>query len=170
MSQRTPDLTLFDIPSTSTYGASPYTARVRYALNYKKLPYNIHYIELPDLRETCLSYGFKPTSTDPKTGFPKWTLPVLRDATYGDDGSEGVVIVEDSLKIMKYLDERYPDEEIADWNGENMSSTCCRRRKPSSMFYPSTAIHLLANAYIMQTLLPIIRPLVLPEVYKAHTQ
>ncbi|KAG7086926.1 hypothetical protein E1B28_002842 [Marasmius oreades] len=99
-------ITLYDagptlFPDTSL-GVSPYTRRVILTLNYKKLPYKIVEITLDKIESTAKSIGAPPTRTDPKDGTPKYTVPIIQNSETGQ-------VVSESLRIIEYLDETYPD-------------------------------------------------------------
>ncbi|KAK7024337.1 hypothetical protein VNI00_016373 [Paramarasmius palmivorus] len=74
----------------------------RYTLNYKKLPYEVVWVEFPDIEETMKSIGAAPTATKPN-GQPKYTLPAIHD--FGTD-----VRLCDSIKIVEYLEATYPSD------------------------------------------------------------
>ncbi|KAK7040385.1 hypothetical protein VNI00_009862 [Paramarasmius palmivorus] len=92
----------FDIPSKLKPMAwSPNCWKTRYALNYKKVPYQTTWVEYPDIEKTCRDLGALPTSTK-QDGSPQYTLPVIHDLATN-------VVVSDSTKIAAYLDTTYPD-------------------------------------------------------------
>ncbi|KAI8976418.1 hypothetical protein BD414DRAFT_168303 [Trametes punicea] len=94
-------LIFYDIPGDVKGTAwSPNTWRIRYALNYKNLPYTTTWVEYPDIARTCQSIGAAPTSTWP-SGAPMYTLPALYDPST-DTALAG------SLAIALYLDRTYP--------------------------------------------------------------
>ncbi|KAG7091608.1 hypothetical protein E1B28_010627 [Marasmius oreades] len=91
----------YDIPSKLRGSSwSPSTWRIRYALNYKQLPYKTTWVEYPDIEKTCKQIGAPPTSKKPD-GSPAYTVPTIYDPNTGKS-------VSDSLKIMVYLEETYP--------------------------------------------------------------
>ncbi|KII86910.1 hypothetical protein PLICRDRAFT_43593 [Plicaturopsis crispa FD-325 SS-3] len=97
----TPPLTFYDIPSTNPKNASsPNTWKVRYALNYKGIPYRTVWVEYPEIESLCTRIGAPPTSVN-DNGHPSYTLPVINDHSTG-------AVVSDSIKIATYLDETYP--------------------------------------------------------------
>ncbi|KAJ6601183.1 hypothetical protein DFH09DRAFT_1127066 [Mycena vulgaris] len=92
-------ITLYDIPSTvpgKTF--SPNTAKARYALNFKGLPYQTVWLEYLDIEPLCKKIGAKPTND----GTVPYTLPVIHDPSTGS-------VVSDSIEIARYLDATYPD-------------------------------------------------------------
>ncbi|KAF9565366.1 hypothetical protein CPC08DRAFT_683862 [Agrocybe pediades] len=79
------------------------TWKIRYALNYKGLPFKTEWVALPDVEEQCKKVGIKPTGKaawNPEKDY--YTLPAIHDTSTG-------VRLADSIKIAKYLDETYPD-------------------------------------------------------------
>ncbi|TFK34998.1 hypothetical protein BDQ12DRAFT_737857 [Crucibulum laeve] len=91
----------YDIPSTLPKIAwSLSTWRVRYCLNYKRLPYRTEWVEYPDVQSHCQSLGISPTST--RNGQPFYTLPAIQDTSTSMSLSE-------SMNIASYLDQKYPE-------------------------------------------------------------
>ncbi|KAL1744144.1 hypothetical protein HDZ31DRAFT_39322 [Schizophyllum fasciatum] len=90
---------LYDIPSKVGCW-TPNTWKIRYALNYKGLPFRTEWVEYPDIEGKCKEIGAEPTST--RDGKPLYTCPVIQDTSTGK-------VVSDGPKIAKYLDEAYPD-------------------------------------------------------------
>ncbi|KAJ3544721.1 hypothetical protein NMY22_g2673 [Coprinellus aureogranulatus] len=94
-------LTFFDIPcKTASRAWSPNTWKVRYYLNYHRIPYRTHWVELPNVESTCISLGIPPSKTN-ANGKNAYTLPAVHDPSTNRYVSE-------SARIMKYLDGRYP--------------------------------------------------------------
>lgn len=69
------------------------------ALNYKGIPYRTEWVEFPDIGPLLISLGVKP---NPPEAFAEYTLPAIHDPRTG-------TTVMDSLKIIAYLDDTYPD-------------------------------------------------------------
>ncbi|KAK7021388.1 hypothetical protein VNI00_017380 [Paramarasmius palmivorus] len=92
----------YDIPCKH-YGVSwsPNTLKIVYTLNYMNLPYEVIWIELPDIEETLKSIGVSPTATKPD-GLPKYTLPAIHDLDTG-------VRLSESIDIVEYLEATYPN-------------------------------------------------------------
>jgi glutathione S-transferase len=101
-----PKITLYaptsSLPRKET--TSPYSRIVAYALAYRGIEFSYHPVSLREVQTFAPTLGAKPTITNPD-GSPKYTLPVLVDATSPDAS----VTVADSLEILKYLQETYPD-------------------------------------------------------------
>ncbi|KAJ7146362.1 hypothetical protein C8R44DRAFT_757257 [Mycena epipterygia] len=92
-------ITLYDIASTVPGQAwSPNTAKTRYALNFKGIPYKTVFLEYLEIEPLCKKIGAKPT-TDKE---PYYTLPVIYDPSTD-------TAVSDSIDIAHYLDATYPD-------------------------------------------------------------
>ncbi|KAJ7492031.1 hypothetical protein FB451DRAFT_1021747 [Mycena latifolia] len=92
-------ITLYDIDSSVPGRAwSPNTAKARYALNFKGLPFKTVWVEHPDIEAVCKKIGAKPTSP----GGLQYTLPVIHDPSTD-------TVVSDSIEIARYLDATYPD-------------------------------------------------------------
>ncbi|KAL4075528.1 hypothetical protein J3A83DRAFT_4369686 [Scleroderma citrinum] len=97
-------LILYDIPSNveGNYW-SPSTARPRYILGYKGLPFEVDWAEFPDIAPRMKEIGAAPSKR--RDGSESYTLPVLRDPNTG-------AIVTDSWDIAVYLDNTYPEKPI----------------------------------------------------------
>ncbi|KAL1734091.1 hypothetical protein EV714DRAFT_281225 [Schizophyllum commune] len=80
---------------------SLHTLKIRYALNYKGLPFRTEWVEYPDIEKKCKEIGAEPTDTK-EDGSPLYTLPVISDPSTGK-------VISDGPKIAKYLDDTYPD-------------------------------------------------------------
>lgn len=72
----------------------------RICLRYKKLEFEVVYLEYLDIEPTAKKIGAKPTSTNPD-GSPHYTVPIITDSSTGE-------VVSDSFEIAKYLDMAYP--------------------------------------------------------------
>ncbi|KAJ7644284.1 glutathione S-transferase [Roridomyces roridus] len=94
-------LLLYDIPSKASGTAwSPNTWKIRYALNFKGLPFKTVWTEYPDIEGLAITIGAKPT--DVRGGSPYYSLPVIQDPNTG-------AVISDSALIAEYLDEAYPE-------------------------------------------------------------
>lgn len=78
-----------------------FAPRYRYALNIKGLKYKTEWVEYPDIEALCKKIG-APHTEQKTDGHLHYTLPVIYDPSTKR-------VVEDSGKIVKYLDEQYPD-------------------------------------------------------------
>ncbi|KAJ6557293.1 hypothetical protein DFH09DRAFT_541899 [Mycena vulgaris] len=95
-------IVFYDIPSTAPGCVwSPNTWIIRYALNFKGLPYSTTWVEYPDIADVCKAIGAEPSMIR-KNGTPYYSLPVIRDPNTG-------TVVSDSARIAEYLDATYPD-------------------------------------------------------------
>lgn len=70
-------------------------------MGYKKLPYKVVWVEMPDIESTLKAIGAKPTGKRPD-GSDLYTVPTLHDSSTNR-------VVSESLAIAEYLDEAYPD-------------------------------------------------------------
>ncbi|KAK0489720.1 hypothetical protein EDD18DRAFT_1259099 [Armillaria luteobubalina] len=93
-------ITLYDLPTKIGPGTMN-TWRTRYALNLKKLPYQVVDVELPDVEALAKKIGAAPTSTKPDGVSPFYTIPIIKDDSTG-------AVVSDSIAIAAYLDKTYP--------------------------------------------------------------
>ena len=114
-------LILYDIPSTVEGGCwSPNLAKprqvnswfqimppsltsCRYVLRYKGLPFEVEWVELPDIAPRMKDIGATPGRGF--DGVEKYTLPVLHDPNSG-------AIITDSWEIAIYLDHTYPEKRV----------------------------------------------------------
>ncbi|PPR01734.1 hypothetical protein CVT26_013181 [Gymnopilus dilepis] len=93
---------LYDIPSPLPEKAwSPNVWKIRYCLNYRKIPYHTEWVEYPDIMPLSERLGVKPTRKN-RDGSDCYTLPAIHDTSTGTSLSE-------SLLIAEYLDKAYPD-------------------------------------------------------------
>ncbi|TRM60478.1 hypothetical protein BD626DRAFT_505495 [Schizophyllum amplum] len=95
-----PPIIFYDIASDKVGCWSASTWKIRYALNYKGLPFQTIWVEYPDIEAKCKEIGAEPTGT--RDGKPLYTFPVIHDPSTAH-------IISDSQKISQYLDEAYPD-------------------------------------------------------------
>ncbi|KAJ2929445.1 hypothetical protein H1R20_g7649, partial [Candolleomyces eurysporus] len=95
-------ITLYDFP-TSLPGKSisPHTWRVRLALNLKGIEHQTEWILSCDLEKRLRELDIPPSEIEPD-GTPAYTVPAIYDSSTN-------ARISDSLKIIKYLDETYPD-------------------------------------------------------------
>ncbi|KAJ7136395.1 hypothetical protein C8R43DRAFT_1020634 [Mycena crocata] len=69
-------ITLYDSPGTRSQTWVPNIWRIRFILNYKRLPYRTVWVEFPDVETTLRAIGAPPSSQRPD-GRPIYTLPVI---------------------------------------------------------------------------------------------
>ncbi|KAH8823343.1 hypothetical protein DL96DRAFT_1617293 [Flagelloscypha sp. PMI_526] len=97
-------ITLYDIPSTLpgvVWG--PNTLLTRITLEFKGIPFETKWIEYPEIEPTAKTISAEPTTFRPDTGKPKYTVPMIHDASTG-------TTISDSWNILNYLEETYPDK------------------------------------------------------------
>ncbi|KAJ8074043.1 hypothetical protein PM082_012334 [Marasmius tenuissimus] len=100
-------ITLYDVGPTSfgkEMGMSPFARSLRFALNYKKIPYTVTEISLLDIEPTAKSIGVAPTPSFIANGAVKYTVPFIHDAS-----NPKPISLSDSFTIAEYLDTAYPD-------------------------------------------------------------
>ena len=73
-------------------------------MGYKKLPFKVVWLEMPDIEPTLKSLGAAPTGKKPD-GSDLYTVPALHDSSTNR-------IVSDSIRIAEYLDETYPNTPV----------------------------------------------------------
>ncbi|KAL4062937.1 hypothetical protein J3A83DRAFT_4301539 [Scleroderma citrinum] len=97
-------LILYDIPS-KVQGRfwSPNTAKSRFVLAYKGLPFEVDWVEFPDIAPRMKEIGA--TLNKLFDGSEGYTLPVLSDPNTG-------AIITDSWDIAVYLENTYPEKPI----------------------------------------------------------
>ncbi|KAI0768784.1 hypothetical protein BD413DRAFT_605226 [Trametes elegans] len=93
----------YDIPGKTarTYAWSPNTWKIRFALNFKGIPYKTFWVEYPEIEAVCKQIGAPPTDKKPD-GSPLYTLPAIYDPNTK-------AAVADSSAIIRYLEKTYPD-------------------------------------------------------------
>ncbi|KAF5346322.1 hypothetical protein D9758_011517 [Tetrapyrgos nigripes] len=86
------------------FAADTYDTEARsYALNYKRIPYKVVWVEYPDIEGEMKKLGIQPTDTYPDgSPGPCYTLPAVYDPTT----KRGI---SDSVLVARYLDDTYPD-------------------------------------------------------------
>ncbi|KAE8348975.1 hypothetical protein BDV28DRAFT_72027 [Aspergillus coremiiformis] len=95
-------IVLYDIasgPPVTCFAPNPW--KVRYALNFKGVPYRTEWVELPEVTSRRKGLGVPPCRTF-NDGSPYYTLPVVEDLATSNK-------VGDSFDIALYLDKTYPD-------------------------------------------------------------
>ncbi|KAK0184928.1 hypothetical protein F5146DRAFT_1005985 [Armillaria mellea] len=96
-------IVFYNIPSKLPINAwSPNTWKVRYALNYKGIPYHMEWVEYPNIKGLYKSFGIPASATKKDQVTPYYTLPVLHDPSTG-------AIISKSAAIVEYLEATYPD-------------------------------------------------------------
>ncbi|KAG0708471.1 hypothetical protein DFH29DRAFT_892758 [Suillus ampliporus] len=88
---------------------SPNTARPRFALSYKDLPFVTVWVEYSDIPIAMKAIGATPNKRP--DGSDIFTVPVLSDPNTG-------ALITDSLEIASYLEMTYPEKPIFPHNSE----------------------------------------------------
>lgn len=82
----------------------------RLALEYKRLPYETQWVEVPDIATLCRNLGVKPNEVP-----PEYIVPAILDSTRSLNSvtkSTPLTAVMDSTQIAQYLDETYPERKL----------------------------------------------------------
>ncbi|KAF5367700.1 hypothetical protein D9758_009853 [Tetrapyrgos nigripes] len=96
-------ITLYDLNTLRpdpyrTY--SPHAWKVHCVLRFKSLPYQTFWLEYPSIESKAKELGAPPTST--WSDGSRYTIPFIHDSTTNK-------VISDSLLIVEYLDNAYPD-------------------------------------------------------------
>lgn len=92
--------TFYDLASNK--GAiSPFTWRVRLALNYKRIAYKTHWLKFTEIEPHFKSLGAPPTGKRPDNGADLYTCPVIQST----DGQ----IIAGSDAIIEHFESAFPD-------------------------------------------------------------
>ncbi|KAI0646343.1 hypothetical protein C8Q79DRAFT_1069724 [Trametes meyenii] len=144
-------ITLYDIRSTIPQPWAPNIWRIRFILNYKRLPDRTIWIEFADVESTLRTIG-APAASHRPDGRPVYTLPVIVDPLR----SRGSPAVRSNVDdIAEYLEATYPARPIFPEGSRAMQA----------LF-----VHYVQDIFV-KPLLPIIVPLThqrLPERSQAH--
>ncbi|KAJ3843367.1 hypothetical protein F5878DRAFT_706886 [Lentinula raphanica] len=104
-------ITLYDTNVQHRYSAqswAPNIWRIRFILNYKRLPYTTVWVEFADVETTLRSIG-APPSVVKGDGRPVYSLPVLVDPT---KTPYAPVILSNANNIAEYLESAYPSPAV----------------------------------------------------------
>ncbi|KAI6098902.1 hypothetical protein EDD16DRAFT_1661298 [Pisolithus croceorrhizus] len=97
-------LILYDIPSKlEGNSGSPNTAKPRFVLGYKGLPFRFEWVEYPDIAPRMKEIGARKNKL--ADGREMYTLPVLSDPNTN-------ALITDSWEIAEYLEKTYPEKPI----------------------------------------------------------
>ncbi|KAI0674342.1 hypothetical protein C8Q78DRAFT_1116508 [Trametes maxima] len=144
-------ITLYDIRSTIPQPWAPNIWRIRFILNYKRLPHRTVWIELAEVESTLRAIGAPAASYKPD-GRPVYTLPVIVDTLR----SRGTPTVRSNANgIAEYLEAAYPARPIFPEGSRAMQA----------LF-----VHYVQDIFV-KPLLPIVVPLThqrLPEPSQTH--
>ncbi|KAJ7454424.1 hypothetical protein FB451DRAFT_1049711 [Mycena latifolia] len=101
-------ITLYDSPGTGSQTWVPNIWRIRFILNYKRLPYRTVWVEFPDVETTLRSIGAPPSSRR-ADGRAVYTLPVIVDPTRNAQVPQ---ILSNTNNIAEYLEASYPTRPV----------------------------------------------------------
>ncbi|KAI6102691.1 hypothetical protein EDD16DRAFT_1494576 [Pisolithus croceorrhizus] len=97
-------LILYDIPSKLEGNHwSPNTVKPRFVLGYKGLPFQVEWVEYPDIAPRMKEIGARINNLG--RGVEMYTLPVLSDPNTN-------ALITDSWEIAEYLDKTYPEKPV----------------------------------------------------------
>ncbi|KAI0321439.1 hypothetical protein OF83DRAFT_1168489 [Amylostereum chailletii] len=99
-----PSITLYDVPTGGPEAWAPNIWRVRFILNYKRLPYRTVWVEFNDVERALRSINAPPTSVG-RDGRPIYALPVLVDP---HRSTSNPVVLANPNTIAEYLEVTYP--------------------------------------------------------------
>ncbi|KAH8103397.1 hypothetical protein BXZ70DRAFT_727497 [Cristinia sonorae] len=145
-------IVLYDVPSSVTQPWVPNIWRIRFILNFKRLPYRTVWVELPDVETTLLSIKAPPTSYR-SDNRPVYTLPVIVDPLRSRTKP---MVLSNASTIAEYLETSYPARPVY---------------PEGSRALQTLFVHYLQDVFV-KPLLPILVPLShqrLPERSQAHT-
>ncbi|KAJ2925916.1 hypothetical protein H1R20_g11183, partial [Candolleomyces eurysporus] len=109
-------ITLYDFPATLSYkSTSPFVWRVRFALNIKGIQHQTEWVEYADIEKRFKELGLPPSGKKPD-GSPFYTVPAIYDDSTNTQ-------ISDSLKIIEYLDQTYPNTPRIISPGTNLLNT-----------------------------------------------
>jgi len=101
-------ITLYDTASREgkVTGWNAMALKTRLSLNFKKLKFQVVWLEYPEIEPTMKRLGVITTFTK-RDGSPFYTVPVIVDPNHITPDGKPTVLA-DSWKIAEYLDEKYP--------------------------------------------------------------
>ncbi|KZV74162.1 hypothetical protein PENSPDRAFT_573392 [Peniophora sp. CONT] len=146
-----PSIVLYDAPNATPESWAPNMWRVRFILNYKRLPYRTVWVEFHDVERALRSINAPPTATG-RDGRPVYTLPALVDPSRSP--SNPVILCNPNM-IAEYLEVTYPARPVY---------------PPGSRALQSIFVQYLMDV-VLQPLLPIMVPLTysrLPAHVRQH--
>jgi glutathione S-transferase len=119
-------------------------AGLRYVLNFKRIPYNTTWLELPQIAPTMRHIGILPSGMN-TDGSPFYSLPVIIDPSRRTP-TGGPMMVSESWAIANYLDSTYPS--------------------PGPLFPEGTKpMQKLFNEHFYQTAICPLMPVLLPHIH-----
>ena len=84
---------------------------LRFALQYKGIPFSTEWIEFPDIEPKLKAYGVPPN--DPSLAAMPYTLPALAIYEANPDGKEELKeVIMESSRIAAFLDDRYQSRKL----------------------------------------------------------
>jgi len=144
-------ITLYDVPSTVPQPWAPNIWRIRFILNFKRLPYRTVWVDFSEVEATLKSLGAPPTAVR-ADGKQLYTLPVIIDTLRSRSQP---TILSNAATIAEYLESSYPARPVY---------------PEGSRALQSLFVHFIQDVFA-KPLLPILVPLShqrLPERSQAH--
>lgn len=132
MSSDNETTTFYDIasaPPLRTFAPNPW--KTRFALNFKGIPYQTQWVQMPQIASLREGLGVLANRTLPD-GSPFHTLPMIKDATTNR-------LIGDSFEIALYLDETYPDAPKL-FHPRTIGLTAALNAQVDSLFTPFTLL------------------------------
>lgn len=99
-----PIITLYDTPAHVPQPWAPNIWRVRFILNYKRLPYRTVWVEFPDVESTLRSINASPSIVR-SDGRAVYTLPVIVDPMHSPVRP---MVISNVNTIVEHLETTYP--------------------------------------------------------------
>ncbi|KAI0300512.1 hypothetical protein B0F90DRAFT_1810385 [Multifurca ochricompacta] len=99
-----PNIILYDVPSATPEAWAPNIWRIRFVLNYKRLPYRTVWIEYSDVERTLRSIGAPPASIG-RDDRPVYALPAI---LIPQRPPESPIVLTTASVIVEYLEMAFP--------------------------------------------------------------
>ncbi|KAJ2930910.1 hypothetical protein H1R20_g6174, partial [Candolleomyces eurysporus] len=134
-------ITLYDFAvNAPNKSISPFTWRVRLALNIKGIKHQTEWLDFPKIEEQSKKLGIPPSEIKPD-GKPFYSIPAIYDPSTNTR-------ISDSLKIIEYLDKTYPDKPQIIAPGTSILNASFSWAFGKSVFtlFPLVAPHMIANS------------------------
>ncbi len=100
----------FDIASKQPISWTPFTARGRMVLNFKRIPHTTTWISFPDIAASHRANNIPPKLTNAWLNL-HYTIPAIRHRIPG----QADIALQDSLPVALYLEKAFPDSLHLPW-------------------------------------------------------
>ncbi len=94
----------FDLASKRPVSWTPFTARGRMVINFKRIPHTTTWLSFPDIAASHIANNIPPNFSNPFFGH-KYTIPALCHRAPGQPD----LALQDSLPVALYLEKAFPD-------------------------------------------------------------